>query len=77
MAENNPIGLAESAISIAVLIVVLAVVLEVLANVPGVDIVDENPLGFILDWMGAAVNDEDSDDSSGDDGGSAPWEGII
>lgn len=63
---DSPIGIVESVVSIAVLVFVLAVVLEVLANVPGVEIVEENPLGFLLDWMGDAV---DGDESDGDDGG--------
>jgi len=72
MSESNPIGLVESGVSIAVLVVVLAVVLEVLANIPGVDLVESNPLGFVLDWMGDAVDGDDSessDDSGSDDGG--------
>jgi len=69
MADNNPIGLVESVASTFVLVIVLAIVLEVLANIPGVDIIDENPLGFLLDWMGDAVDGNDNDDGSTDDGG--------
>jgi hypothetical protein len=65
---TDTVGAVEGGISIVVLVVVLAVVLEVLATVPAVGIVESNPLGFVLDWMGE-LTDDDSNENSDSNGG--------
>ena len=71
--EKSPISAAEGAVSIVVLVVVLAVVLEVLATVPAVGIVESNPLGFVLDWMGELTDDDSSENSNSSDSDGGIW----
>jgi len=66
--DTDSLGTMESVVSTAVLVFVLAVVLEILANAP-VDIVEENPLGFLFDWMGELTDSDDGNDDGGGGGG--------
>lgn len=73
MAENNGFagispGMIESAVSLVVLVVVLAVVLEVLKNVPAIDLIETNPLGFVIDVLADLTDADGNGDGSGNGG---------